>query len=164
MGRRRGETGRRTIYSRHTPVLDVIVALTWKEAKRKNEWIIEKKMYAIRNDRVMFVDVSYLCLENRHSDIRGSESLVELKKKTYANRRIAGKSRKWNRRRYIRRDPRVYRYRKSRLCLSAMDRVCILTRERERERERGQWPIVLGSRRVSFKAKWFHGARSRQRW
>ena len=92
-------------------------------------------MYAIRNDRVMFVDVSYLCLENRHSDIRGSESLVELKKKTYANRRIAGKSRKWNRRRYIRRDPRVYRYRKSRLCLSAMDRVCILTRERERERE-----------------------------
>ena len=109
-------------------------------------------MYAIRNDRVMFVDVSYLCLENRHSDIRGSESLVELKKKTYANRRIAGKSRKWNRRRYIRRDPRVYRYRKSRLCLSAMDRICILTREREREREsrqsfdEGRVPLAVPSR------------------
>lgn len=81
---------------------------------------------------VIVADVSYLWSEKlsfRYSGRRANESPA-IKKKTYANRSKTGPE---NGIGSDTRVPRVYRYRKSRLCLSTIDRVCILTRETSSE-------------------------------
>lgn len=145
---REDETRRKAIYSRHLYLM--WLSLVWKEKKEKK---IGKA--AMRgNERftgpvtgrmhVIVADVSYLWSEKpsfRYSGRRANESLA-IKKKTYANRSKTGPE---NGIGSDTRVPRVYRYRKSRLCLSTIDRVCILTRETssesflDRSRFRSRW-------------------------